>query len=69
MTVAIDIDERGRPAAICPDRHPADPALLACVTRALAPLSFPALPRCPRLRLFQLAPAPDGHVQVFGSAR
>ncbi len=79
LTVAIDIDERGRPAAICLDRPApaaaappdpaADPELAACVTRALAPLAFPALPTCPRQRLFQLAPATDGHVQVFGSAR
>jgi hypothetical protein len=73
VTVAIDIDGQGRPAAICleaPARdEPAHGPLTSCVTRALARLTFPALPSCPRQRLFQLAPAPDGHVQVFGSAR
>ncbi len=69
LTVGIEIDERGHPGAVCPEDPPADPALLACLRRALAALSFPARPDCPRLRLFQLAPATDGRVQVFGSAR
>jgi hypothetical protein len=69
VTVAIDIDERGQAAAICLENPSPDPRLTACVTRALAAVSFPALPGCPRQRLFQLAQASDGHVQVFGSAR
>jgi hypothetical protein len=69
VTVAIEVDERGQAASICLDTPPPDPRLTACVTRALAAVSFPALPGCPRLRLFQLAQASDGHVQVFGSAR
>jgi hypothetical protein len=68
LTVGIDIDERGRAGAICPD-GPTDPALEGCLKRVLAALSFPALPGCPRQRRFQLAPATDGRVQVFGSAR
>jgi hypothetical protein len=69
LTVAIEIDERGRAGTVCPEGPPPDPALASCLRRVLAGLSFPARADCPRLRLFQLAPATDGRVQVFGSAR